>query len=607
MHRWFSFAQPRQGFETAARRVATATVVIAALVLIGLVCERSRYGFDFTDDAFYLIWMATPFAYKASTSQFGFVYHPFYTLVGGDVALLRMLNYGLIVVLAWLATMQNTIKSDPGDAVSAIGWATRAGLLLALASTSLLVTAFELPQSPSYNTLAFSAILFSIIAKSFADEPSAYATKLLCWAAIGTACATAFLAKPTTGIILGTIWFVYALTATRTRIALLSAAAGAALLVLIGFAWAVDGSIVGFVTRIQEGIRLQVILGGKNTLGSIWRWEPFPLEQPQLRWLLLGSVASSLLILSNMLALGAARCVGAICCCALAVFAVFISFRGYLLPIPFERFDALEGLALPIGCIVASAVSGSYRSLDRSRVIFLALLVLLPFVYAFGTNRPYWLNAEGGMFFWMLAGALLLVPGRDQVGAMLPVGAVAVLVATIFVVSSHEHPQRQTQPLRLDANELNVGRAHGRIFVSDDFGAYVDGLRKLAKAGDFKAGTPVIDLTGHSPGAVYLLGGAAPGTPWLPGGYAGSRELAVAALSLVACDRLAQAWLLTEPAGEEKQPPDLLRRFGFDSANDYQDLGAVQATTALYSATAQHLLKPRGAVDDVSRRCQATR
>ena len=57
---------------------------------------------DFTDEGFYLNWIAHPSLYKASHTQFGFIYHPLYLLFGGDIVLLRQANILITLALAWL-------------------------------------------------------------------------------------------------------------------------------------------------------------------------------------------------------------------------------------------------------------------------------------------------------------------------------------------------------------------------------------------------------------------------------------------------------------------------------------------------------------------------
>jgi hypothetical protein len=72
--------------------IALAISATASVLLLGWVTLRCRSGFDFTDEGFYLNWISDPWNYRSSASQFGFVYHPLYRLVGGDIVLLRQAN-----------------------------------------------------------------------------------------------------------------------------------------------------------------------------------------------------------------------------------------------------------------------------------------------------------------------------------------------------------------------------------------------------------------------------------------------------------------------------------------------------------------------------------
>jgi hypothetical protein len=81
--------------------IALLVSVGASLTLVGWVMLRCRSGFQFTDEGFYLNWISNPWDYHASVSQFGFVYHPLYKLVGGDIALLRQANVLISFALGW--------------------------------------------------------------------------------------------------------------------------------------------------------------------------------------------------------------------------------------------------------------------------------------------------------------------------------------------------------------------------------------------------------------------------------------------------------------------------------------------------------------------------
>src|SRR6266404_6208219 len=72
--------------------IALAISVVASVLLLGWVMLRCRSGFDFTDEGFYLNWISNPWNFRSSVTQFGFVYHPLYKLVGGDIVVLRQAN-----------------------------------------------------------------------------------------------------------------------------------------------------------------------------------------------------------------------------------------------------------------------------------------------------------------------------------------------------------------------------------------------------------------------------------------------------------------------------------------------------------------------------------
>ena len=71
------------------------TTALAELVIIGFsaivtvftlawMLWYCRYGFDLTDDSFYIVWMSNPFNYSLSETQFGFIYYPLYGILDGS-------------------------------------------------------------------------------------------------------------------------------------------------------------------------------------------------------------------------------------------------------------------------------------------------------------------------------------------------------------------------------------------------------------------------------------------------------------------------------------------------------------------------------------------
>lgn len=78
----------------------TGLTLAATMLILGWVLKYSSYGIEFTDEGFHLVSISNPFIYDFSITQFGFVYHPLYVLLGGDIAALRQANILVTFALA---------------------------------------------------------------------------------------------------------------------------------------------------------------------------------------------------------------------------------------------------------------------------------------------------------------------------------------------------------------------------------------------------------------------------------------------------------------------------------------------------------------------------
>ena len=176
-------------------RLLAIVSVIGSICILGWLLWYCHYGFDFTDEGFYLNWISHPFNYSASLSQFGFLYHPLYQLVGGDIAALRQANVMLNFCLGWSAGWAllsrifgvRTLSVLPKFAISA-GMAS-SGLL------SLVFAGMWLP-TPSYNSLAFQGLLITAAGLFLVDKTSSRASMVGC-VLIGVGGWLVFMGKPT--------------------------------------------------------------------------------------------------------------------------------------------------------------------------------------------------------------------------------------------------------------------------------------------------------------------------------------------------------------------------------------------------------------------------
>src|SRR6202011_4769465 len=109
----------------------------------------------------------------------------------------------------------------------------------------------------------------------------------------------------------------------------------------------------------------------------------------------------------------------------------------------------------------------------------------------------------------------------------------------------------------------------------------------------FTAGSPVLDLTGNSPGSLYAMGARPLGVAWTLGGYPGSTDFLRAALDDETCEAIAVSWILTEPSAPARFSYEMLRQFGIDITTDYVNVGSISSTRSFSPQKFEHrLLKP---------------
>lgn len=585
-----------------------ALLLLATFVAMGYVILLSQSGIDLTDEGFYLNTISFPSNYAATVTQFGFIYHPIYLIADGDVATLRRVNYLLtygIAVLLCFTVVRNCFALDrPGSGIRFLLFS------IVIAISSLLLTCFELPQSPSYNTLAFQSLLMGATGISLSHSAK-FRVRIFGCILIGFSLWLAFMAKPTTALALGFLSFFHFVFSEKSNKPALLIPATTAFILLLIFALAIDGSVTAFANRLLSAIDSGRVLGAGNTLISIWRWDDFPLSGNYLYILIFLSLALAFLMFLCSREGRISRIAIVAICATSAVISIGILFNYHPLMSSLPRYAGLQLLALPAGCLIfllATNVAKRGTQISRDKLILAVTLSLLPFAYAFGTDRPYWLNAEGASFFWVLSG-LVLVSDVKVNGAswriLFPVSGLSILLSSLFIFGSIEYPMRQLQSLRVNADWISVGKEGNQLTISSDLNKYIGDLRRLAADGGFKAGTPVIDLTGSSPGVAYILNGTAPGAPWLLGGYPGSEAFATAMLDAVSCNEIARSWVLTSPNQAGRLPSKLLERYGISLDHDYEDLGfATRPPTPFPQSYAHHLLKPRRTHETAISKCE---
>lgn len=588
------------------QNVMATLCAVGSILLIWWLVKFGAYGIDFTDESFYLLWIAEPYNYSWPASQFGFIYHPVYSLLEGDVVALRRFNILTTFILAWiLCSMWMTNLSSTAKTSRVYGLTVSAGL-----ATSVLILFTSSISTPNYNSLNLQALLVTTIGLVMANK-GVRCSSLIGWVLIGVGGWLAFMSKPTTALALGIGVLVYLVFSRKCSVQMIALSVVCALILLFFSAMLFDGSVTGFVKRIQLAADFSMLQDGGYSASEMLRIDRFDLGI-RLRtatilvlfmlfiglysvwkgWLLLGSLISiAFFVVTALLTLGQIHRTAGLG-----------DFQGLLI-------FAIIG-ATAIFAIVRD--SSRLKDISRSQWATAAFFLILPHIYAFGTNGNYWSQGSWAAIFWLLAGLTMLSPlGSDRVSWMLllPIALATQAVTATLLQTGLENPYRQPQPLRLNSSTLELGPEKSPIILSDSYATYISSAVSVADKAGFRSNTPVIDLTGQSPGIVFAIGAESIGQAWLIGGYPGSIRFTEAALANTSCERISSAWILYEPEGPRRISTKVMQSVGSEFAKDYIEVGSwrVAAGAGGYQTRkVQELYKPIDPIE-LMKSCQIAR
>ena len=247
--------------------ISSALVSVCMLIWLLWYC---RHGMDFTDEGFYLNWISNPFIYPVSHTQFGFVYHPLYELLDGNIAALRQANILIFFGLGWIlmSTFFKTIlafRPLPGWHGAAI-------------TSGLAVLAFVhfnnylwLP-TPNYNSLALQSLMLAATGLLLMERIRSRENVTGC-ILLGVGVWLAFMAKPTTAIALVccSIFYLFAVKKLTALFVFMPMAVVA--ISFAGGALLIDGSIAGFIKRLEVGAETWWLLESRHGLADVLRYD----------------------------------------------------------------------------------------------------------------------------------------------------------------------------------------------------------------------------------------------------------------------------------------------------------------------------------------------
>jgi hypothetical protein len=584
---------------------------ILLLVLQGYAALMSARGLDLTDEGFYLNSIVWAEHYKFGVSSFGDFFAIYFYLFDSNWPAFRLATI-LTNWLLWVVLGLLSVKLVANLWMKSFHWTVWIFFSLGSGAFSLLVLNIWL-LTPSYNTLAFQAVTIFVC--------GLIASRI--WGPIGIPVIgfglfLSFVAKPTTAVALVVILALVNLKRSRTAILSIVGSGAVSLGLLIAWAIYLDGSVLDYINRLAVGLRFASLLdGGQIVWGDAWAsslmnafWPFAGLSFRQIAYIALAAF-SLLALLLNILLTPANK--------PEARRALFVlGFGGFLLSM-FLLFLSREpgyfGQITVVGllAVLLAVVNGiawrrgdsdflNYSVLNSANVRLALGIGLTPLAFAFGTNNNYWQqsSAVGGMYFLSAALVVSFINSKHFAGRnsssgvqLLSISA-AMAVVAITVLGAMNFPYRQASTVfqMVPSNEVSG------IYVDTDTKRFFEDLSNLRETSDFQSGAPLIDNTGASPTAVYVLGGLPLGSAWLIGGYPGSEGLAEAQLRLYSQQCLDSAWILDEPTSPRRVFGFDPEKFSLSPSNTYEAMGSVKnsltgGTQILYRPTHNPLLDSR--------------
>lgn len=537
--------------------------VAAGAAILGRVWWMSGRGLDLTDEGMYLNWMTTPWEWPWASTQFAFIYHPLWMLFEQDLAAMRRASVLILLLTAvgfFAAVFRRAFGWGRGPAIGA-GALLAPTVLLAVGSQSVFFT-------PSYNLLGMMGLLISgaalvgILASRPGKARGAFAEHWP-WLLLGVGGVVCFASRPTAGALLLLIVLAALPLAGAWSWRGLGTAAATAVVGVVAMALAIDGNPIRFIERVLEGLNLYAIQTQRsaadalvNTFTHAVYW-----QEPDL---IAGGILGALVLVAMLVR---NQTLTAVVSMVLALAGAWVAVSGDTVLSGNVHRSATVAAMLFLGAVLPSVWAREHQR--RGVLVAAAALLLLPFAYAFGTHYSTVALAGSAAFCW-LGSSLLVLGSNPFTRAHWPVVGGAWLLTTALCLNAAAGAAPRQEPLA-DQTETVAVAQHGEVGLSPDMARYLAAVNDGVTAAGFEPGTPVLDLTGESPGVIHHLRGRATADSWVIGLYPGSRDRLSRELTVhTECAMIAASWLLVTPDGIRRIDPEVLGDVGLEFPSDYE-------------------------------------
>lgn len=248
--------------------------------------------------------------------------------------------------------------------------------------------------------------------------------------------------------------------------------------------------------------------------------------------------------------------------------------------------------------IITIAIAGKLSTLRSTQAISLPIVALitsllaLPLIFSFGSGNGLLLQSSFCFVFYSLS-ALISLNYLEQDQKTYPatfVFATLVCINSLLILNSAVKKPYRLQPL--SENLKTVSFAGGKSTLKLDLATaeYVNNLKTLAMDNGWQPGTHLIDMSGGTPMAAFILEATPLASAWLIGGYKGSEEGAFIKLQTIPLAIIKNSWVLTAPEGTRSHSVNILARLGAPLSSNYELLGELKTG---YRNEQQYLYRPK--------------
>jgi hypothetical protein len=521
-----------------------------------------KYGFDLTDEGFYINSFSYPELYNSNITFFGFIYHFLFKLVSENLVLLRQLNILIIYCLSFLFSyiaLGHIVPSAYITKTQKIVYSVSVSV-----SSLFYLTTFNWLITPSYNSLNFIGFLITSI--GLINLKNVNSTKFdFNLFFIGFGGYLVFMAKLPSILPLAFFSLVYLICSNKFSFNKISIIVLYFLIAIFLTALLVDHSVYYFIERLERGYANARLL----VSASIFRLDMFFWNHEKVKIVML---LISLAFIYNIVLLYRTKIHFKLNLLLFLGFVIFLKLNQKIL-FNFNQIDFIFFPLFSLATVIIFSILQQKKLLNRNNLVLSAYLFFIPYAYVFGTSNPYWFQSQLVCFFWILSSFCLiseLICEKNSINIIfIPILVFMFLDLCMSLYKSLDHPYRQSSFLKMQKNALlNVNKS-SKVYVEESFLKCVENIREKIKKKIPAKSFNIIDLTGQSPGLIYLLNGVPVGAPWLLGGYEGSNQFLSNQLENVLKQR---NYLLIENRILEPKKVKMLKNIGIDIESNYKEI-----------------------------------